>query len=63
MMGMVRPPLNGTTHLLPIRCLKRGSSGLTATAVSPMMVSGRVVASGQGPSQFPSEPQMVVANS
>jgi hypothetical protein len=36
--------VNGTAHCLPMNCAKRGSSGCTATAVSPRMVSGRVVA-------------------
>mmetsp|Transcript_25038 Transcript_25038/g.68035 ORF Transcript_25038/g.68035 Transcript_25038/m.68035 type:complete len:224 (-) Transcript_25038:1634-2305(-) len=43
MMGM-RRWLSGCTANLPCRCLYLGSSGWTATAVSPSMVSGRVVA-------------------
>jgi len=34
----------GTMHSFPIKCLNLSSSGLTATAVSPNIVSGRVVA-------------------
>ena len=43
MIGIVRP-VSGSSTVLPIRCLYRGSSGWTATAVSPSIVSGRVVA-------------------
>ena len=41
------PPDKGTTHSLPTKRLNRSSSGLTATAVSPRIVSGRVVATGR----------------
>ncbi len=34
----------GSTAFFPTRCLYRGSSGCTATAVSPSIVSGLVVA-------------------
>ena len=37
-------PTKGSTAYLPIRSLYRSSSGCTATAVSPSIVSGRVVA-------------------
>ena len=37
-------PTSGRRTLAPIRALKRGSSGCTATALSPSIVSGRVVA-------------------
>ena len=37
----------GTVHFLPMKCLYLGSSGLTATAVSPSIVSGLVVATGK----------------
>ena len=43
MIGILRP-VSGRSTVLPIRCLYRGSSGWTATAVSPSIVSGRVVA-------------------
>jgi len=36
--------IRGRTTVLPIRCLYLSSSGCTATAVSPSMVSGLVVA-------------------
>ncbi len=39
--------LKPTSTSLPIRCLYLSSSGCTATAVSPRMVSGRVVATGR----------------
>mmetsp|Transcript_34107 Transcript_34107/g.77031 ORF Transcript_34107/g.77031 Transcript_34107/m.77031 type:complete len:265 (+) Transcript_34107:2325-3119(+) len=44
MMGTLRPGWKGCSTHLPCRCLYRGSSGWTATAVSPSMVSRRVVA-------------------
>ena len=34
----------GRMQVLPIRCLNFSSSGFTATPVSPIIVSGRVVA-------------------
>ena len=37
-------PTNGSITVLPTRCAYRSSSGCTATAVSPSMVSTRVVA-------------------
>ena len=40
--GMHRPP--AAVSQSPIRCFSRSFSGCTATAVSPRMVSGRVVA-------------------
>ena len=43
MIGICRP-VSGRSTCLPIRCWYRGSSGWTATAVSPSIVSGRVVA-------------------
>jgi len=43
MMGMTRPTI-GSLTFLPTRTLARGSAGFMATAVSPSMVSGRVVA-------------------
>ena len=43
MMGNSRPVIGWRT-LLPIIALYRSSSGCTATAVSPSIVSGRVVA-------------------
>ena len=39
----------GRMHVLPTRCLNRSSSGFTATPVSPIMVSGRVVATTRSP--------------
>ena len=36
--------INGSNAFLPTRCVYRSSSGFTATAVSPSIVSGRVVA-------------------
>ena len=42
-MGMARPMM-GNTACFPTRSRYRGSSGCTATPVSPSMVSGRVVA-------------------
>ena len=54
MMGIVRPFEKGTTHRLPMNDLNRSSAGFTATAVSPKMVSGRVVATGRyAPSPSP----------
>ncbi len=41
--GMRRPD-SGSSISRPTRCAYRWSSGWTATAVSPSMVSGRVVA-------------------
>lgn len=41
--GIVRP-VSGSLICLPIRCAYRSSSGCTATAVSPSIVSARVVA-------------------
>lgn len=43
----MRRPLSGTTASLPTRWRYRSSSGCTATAVSPRIVSGRVVATGR----------------
>ena len=40
----MRRPTSGRMACLPIRCFHLGSSGCTATPVSPSMVSGRVVA-------------------
>ena len=37
-------PVNGRATVLPTRSLYRSSSGCMATAVSPSIVSGRVVA-------------------
>ena len=42
-MGISRPT-RGRMHFLPTMSLYRSSLGLTATPVSPSMVSGRVVA-------------------
>ena len=42
-MGTTRP-LKGTIACFPFKCVKRGSSGLIQIAVSPKIVSGRVVA-------------------
>ena len=42
-MGIIRLQI-GTTAFLPLRCLKRLSVGLIQIAVSPKIVSGRVVA-------------------
>ena len=42
-MGM-RRPVSGSTTCFPTRCVYRASSGCTATAVSPSIVSGLVVA-------------------
>mmetsp|Transcript_11929 Transcript_11929/g.51181 ORF Transcript_11929/g.51181 Transcript_11929/m.51181 type:complete len:300 (+) Transcript_11929:1732-2631(+) len=53
MTGM-RRPLNGCTSILPCACVYRASSGCTATAVSPSIVSGRVVATTILPSAFSS---------
>ena len=39
-----RRPVNGCTTIRPTRSANRASSGCTATAVSPSIVSGRVVA-------------------
>ena len=36
-------------HVLPIKCLYLSSSGLTANAVSPSIVSGLVVAISKNP--------------
>jgi len=41
--GIIRP-VSGSSTSVPTRCLYRSSSGCTATAVSPSMVSARVVA-------------------
>ena len=41
------PPLIGTSHSFPTRWAYLSSSGCTATAVSPRIVSGRVVATGR----------------
>ena len=43
MIGIDRP-MSGRSTVLPIMCLYRSSEGWTATAVSPSIVSGRVVA-------------------
>ena len=43
-------PLNGCRSVLPCTAAYRGSSGCTATAVSPSIVSGRVVATTISPS-------------
>ena len=40
---------NGCRTIFPILALWRGSSGWTATAVSPSIVSGRVVATTTSP--------------
>ena len=40
-------PTKGTMALEPIRWENLGSEGLTATAVSPRMVSGLLVATGR----------------
>ena len=40
----MRRPVSGNSTSMPTRCAYRGSSGCTATAVSPSIVSGRVVA-------------------
>src|SRR5258706_5091317 len=42
--GILRSGMKGCLTNLPWRCLYRESLGWTATAVSPSMVSGRVVA-------------------
>jgi hypothetical protein len=44
---LMRRPDMGTTTSFPTYCLYLSSLGLTATAVSPRMVSGRVVATGR----------------
>ncbi len=49
MMGITRS-VNGSFTCRPIRWLRSGSDGCTATAVSPNMVSGRVVATVTCPS-------------
>ncbi len=43
MTGILRPTI-GRVAVLPFRAAVRGSSGWIARAVSPSMVSGRVVA-------------------
>mmetsp|Transcript_15180 Transcript_15180/g.43541 ORF Transcript_15180/g.43541 Transcript_15180/m.43541 type:complete len:211 (-) Transcript_15180:909-1541(-) len=43
-MSLILRATNGWTSCLPWSCLYRGSSGCTATATSPSIVSGRVVA-------------------
>ena len=48
MIGISRST-NGCLSSLPILAWWRGSSGCTATAVSPSMVSGRVVATTSSP--------------
>jgi hypothetical protein len=40
----MRRPTSGRIAVLPIRSRRRSFSGCTATAVSPSIVSGRVVA-------------------
>ena len=42
MIGISRP-FSGIVTVLPTRCLYRSSDGCTHTAVSPSIVSGRVV--------------------
>ena len=43
MTGMIRPTIGSFTRF-PMKLARGGSSGFTATAVSPSIVSGRVVA-------------------
>jgi len=43
-LGQMRRPDSGSAMSRPTRCAYRWSSGWTATAVSPSMVSARVVA-------------------
>ena len=45
----VQGMIMGRMQVLPTRCLKRSSSGFTATPVSPIMVSGLVVATTRSP--------------
>src|SRR5262252_2396813 len=48
----MRRPTSGRIAVLPIRCLRRSLCGWTATATSPSMVSGRVVATMMNSSLF-----------
>ena len=48
--GMSRSGPTGSRSIRPMASRKRGSSGWTATAVSPRIVSGRVVATTIPPS-------------
>mmetsp|Transcript_17325 Transcript_17325/g.36732 ORF Transcript_17325/g.36732 Transcript_17325/m.36732 type:complete len:226 (+) Transcript_17325:2115-2792(+) len=54
----MRRSTNGCLRKRPCSCLYRGSSGCTATAVSPSIVSGRVVAT----TSSSSEPSTLYAN-